>query len=146
LEAVRDRAKEIPNLISPHLGDRVSASWTAASAVSARPAPGDRSSAGDKPASSAIVALPLGGRVKVDPWNDQLHLLKSKPVGTVAEGENTPFQVTPFMFYLTRAENSHAAPAAVSADAAAQMDALPKPQIPQEARPGLPTPDPPQKP
>ena len=146
LEAVRDRAKEIPNLISPHLGDRVSASWTAASAVSARPAPGDRSSAGDKPAASAIVALPLGGRVKVDPWNDQLHLLKSKPVGTVAEGENTPFQVTPFMFYLTRAENSHAAPAAVSADAAAQMDALPKPQIPQEARPGLPTPDPPQKP
>src|SRR5215469_9353079 len=146
LEAVRNRAKEIPNLISPHLGDRVSASWTAASAVSAAPASGDKSSAGDKPAASAVVALPLGGRVKVDPWNDQLHLLKSKPVGTVAEGENTPFQVTPFMFYLTRAENSHSAPAAISADAAAQMDAPPKPQIPREARPGLPTPDPPQKP
>jgi Peptidase family M48 len=154
LDAVRSRAKEIPNLISPHLGDRVSASWTAASAVSAAPATGDKSSASDKPttppeqkpAAKAIVALPLGGRIKVDPWNDQLHMLKSKPVGTVAEAENTPFQITPFMFYLTRAENSQSAPAAISADAAAQMDAPPKPQIRQEAQPGLPTPDPPQKP
>jgi hypothetical protein len=128
LEAVRNRAKEIPNLISPHLGDRVSASWTAASALSAAPASGDRSSAGDKPGANAIVALPLGGRVKVDPWNDQLHLLKSTPVGTVAEGENTPLQITPFMLYLTRVENSHSAPAAISADAAAQMDAPPKSQ------------------
>ena len=146
LEAVRNRAKEIPNLISPHLGDRVSASWTPASPVSAAPASGEKSSAGDKPAANTIVALPLGGRIKVDPWNDQLHLLKSKPVGTVAEGENTPFQITPFMFYLTRVENSHSPRPAISADAAAQMDAPPKPQIRQEAQPGLPTPDPPQKP
>lgn len=146
LEAVRNRAKEIPNLISPHLGDRVAASSTAASAVSAAPESGDNSSAGDKPAANAIVALPLGGRVKVDPWNDQLHLLKSKPIGTVAEGENTPFQITPFMFYLTRVGNSQSAPSAISADAATQMDAPPKPQIRQEAQPGLPTPDPPQKP
>lgn len=146
LEAVRNRAKEIPNLISPHLGDRVSASWTAASAMSDAPASAEKSSAGDKPAANPIVALPLGGRVKVDPWNDQLHLLKSKPVGTVAEGENTPFQITPFMFYLTRVGNSQSGPAAISADAAAPMDAPPKPQIRQEAQPGLPTPDPPQKP
>jgi len=154
LEAVRDRAREIPNLISPHLGDRISASQTAASAVSAAPASRDKSSAGDKPATppeekpvaNAIVALPLGGRIKVDPWNDQLHLLKSKPVGTVAEGENTPFQITPFMLYLTRVGNSQSAPAAISADAAAQMDAPPKPQIRQDAQPGLPTPDPQQKP
>lgn len=154
LEAVRNRAREIPNLISPHLGDRVSATWTAASAVSATPASGDNPSAGDKsatppeekPVANAIVALPLGGRIKVDPWNDQLHLLKSKPVGTVAEGENTPFQITPFMFYLTRVGNSPSAPAAISADAAAQMDAPPKPQIRQDAQPGLPTPDPQQKP
>ena len=32
LDAARSRAKEIPNLISPHLGDSVSAGWTAASA------------------------------------------------------------------------------------------------------------------
>src|SRR6266699_862608 len=151
LDAARSRAKEIPNLISPHLGDSVSAGWTAASA---RPAPADKSSASDKPATppeekpaaNAIVALPLGGRVKVDPWNDQLRMLKSKPVGTVAEGENAPFQITPFMFYLTRlVENAPASPAP-GTEAAPQMDAPPKPQIRQEELPGLPRPDPPQKP
>jgi len=150
LDAARSRAKEIPNLISPHLGDSVSAGWTAASA---RPAPADKSSASDKPATppeekpaaNAIVALPLGGRVKVDPWNDQLRMLKSKPVGT-AEGENTPFQITPFMFYLTRlVENAPASPAP-GTEAATQMDAPPKPQIRQEELPGLPRPDSPQKP
>ena len=152
LEAVRSRAKEIPNLISPHLGDRVSASGTTASAVPTAAA-GGKSSASDKPATApeerpaanVIVALPLGGRIKLDPWNDQLRMLKSKPVGTVAEGENTPFQITPFMFYLTRVvENAPAAPT-VGTEAAAQ-EAAAKPQIRQEALPGLPTPDPPQKP
>jgi hypothetical protein len=96
LQALRNRAKAIPNLISPHLGDRVSASWTVVSAVFSAPA-GDEKAAG-----KAIVALPLGGRIKVDPWNDQLRLLKSKPVGTVAEAEKMPFEITPFFFYLTR--------------------------------------------
>ncbi len=149
LEAMRDRSKEIPNLISPHLGDRVSAGWTAASVVSAAPTGNaDKPAAPqEKPAANVIAALPLGGRIKVDPWNDQLHMLKSKPVGMVAEAENTPFQITPFMFYLTRAENIAPAPAAPGAgvQAAAQMDAPPKPQIRQEALPGLPGPDP-QKP
>jgi len=49
-----------------------------------------------------IAALPIGGRVKLDVWNDRLDLIKSKPVGTVAEREKMPFEVTPFMPYLTR--------------------------------------------
>src|SRR5690242_11340668 len=108
LQAVRGRAKEIPNLISPHLGDRVSANWAVASAVFAGQ-PGvdkDKDASGDKAAApaeekvdkNAIAALPLGGRIKVDPWNDQLRMLKSKPVGMVGDAENTPFQITPFMF------------------------------------------------
>jgi hypothetical protein len=40
--------------------------------------------------------------VKLDPWFDNLALLKSKPVGLVAEREKMPFEVTPFMPYLTR--------------------------------------------
>src|SRR5271155_628338 len=94
--ALRKWSKEIPNLISPHLGDRVTTSWAVAYAVfSERPSDA-------KPGANAIAALPLGGRIKVDPWNDQLRMLKSKPVGTVAEDENLPFQITPFVFYLTR--------------------------------------------
>jgi len=55
-----------------------------------------------------ITALPIGGRVKLDPWNDRLELIKSKPIGAVAEREKMPFEVTPFMPYLMRygAENA----------------------------------------
>lgn len=157
LQAVRSRAKEIPNLISPHLGDRVSANWAVASAVFAGQ-PGadkdkDKDASGDKSEAPAeekfdknvIAALPLGGRIKIDPWNDQLRMLKSRPVGTVAEAENTPFQITPFMFYLTRVTDNSPAPimaaAAPGVEAAAQMDAPPKPEIRQDL-PGLPAPEP----
>src|SRR6266446_2094891 len=113
LQALKNRAKEIPNLISPHLGDRVSTSWTIVAAVfSAQP-----SNADAKPAANVIAALPLGGRIKVDPWNDQLRMLKSKPVGTVTESEKVPFEVTPFVLYLTRQgeHSSTEAPSAVAA-------------------------------
>jgi len=96
LMALKKYSKEIPSLISPHLGDRVTSSWAIAYAVFS-PQPSDA-----KPAANTIAALPLGGRIKVDPWNDQLRMLKSTPVGTVAEDENIPFQITPFVFYLTR--------------------------------------------
>jgi hypothetical protein len=55
-----------------------------------------------KPNPQLVAALPIGGRVKLDPWVDRLDLLKSKPVGAVAEREKMPFEVTPFMPYLTR--------------------------------------------
>ncbi|OLC95408.1 MAG: hypothetical protein AUH86_12080 [Acidobacteria bacterium 13_1_40CM_4_58_4] len=131
LRALKSRAKEIPNLISPHLGDRVSTSWSIASAVFAaqsseeKPEGGEKPAPNDKPTANAIAALPLGGRIKVDSWNDQLRMLKSKPVGNVAEAENTPFQITPFMFYLTRqgANLPTANPGAV----AAKLDTETKP-------------------
>src|SRR5437870_8772203 len=62
-----------------------------------------------------IAALPIGGRVKVDPWNDKLEMIKSKPVGTVAEREKMPFEVTPFMPYLTRYGSEATKPIAASA-------------------------------
>src|SRR5438094_6480438 len=98
LQALTSRAKEIPNLISPHLGDSVSTSLTGlASAFPAQP-----SSAEPKPRPNGIAALPLGGRIKVDPWNDHLRMLKSKPAGTLAESERMPFDVSPVLLYLTR--------------------------------------------
>ncbi len=121
LQALKNRSKEIPNLISPHLGDRVSTSWTVVAAVfSAQPSDGDA-----KPAGNVIAALPLGGRIKVDPWNDELRMLKSKPAGAVAESEKMPFEVTPFVLYLTR-QGDHSSTEAPSA-VAAKSDSEPKP-------------------
>jgi hypothetical protein len=105
MNALDTRQKDIPNLISPHLGDRVPTNMTVATAA---PAAAPAASADPKAAaSSPIVALPLGGRVKMDPWSDKLEMLKAKPVGTVAEREKMPFEVTPFMLYLTRQGNSN---------------------------------------
>jgi peptidase M48-like protein len=125
LQVLKNRAKEIPNLISPHLGDRVSTSWSIASAVFATQAPQEKPADSEKPTASVIAALPLGGRIKVDPWNDQLRMLKSKPVGTVAEAENTPFQITPFMLYLTRQGDNP--PAETPGAEAAKLDTDTKP-------------------
>jgi hypothetical protein len=84
------RAKEIPNLISPRLGN----------SVLARPAVEAQSNSNPQP--NQIVALPLGGRVKLDPWDDKLEMLKSKQAGSISEREKMPFEVTPFMPYLVR--------------------------------------------
>src|SRR6266436_5724438 len=105
LTALETRSKEIPNLISPHLGNRVLVGGNLKSST-----PVDQ-----KQNPQMIAALPIGGRVKVDPWNDRLDLIKSKPVGAVAEREKMPFEVTPFMPYLIRYGADVAKPIAASA-------------------------------
>jgi hypothetical protein len=112
LQALKNRSKEIPDLISPHLGDRVPTNWTLASAT---PSAESLPESGNRPPDNTIVALPLGGRIKVNPWNDQLRMLKSKPAGMVAESEKMPFQITPFLFYLTRDSSSVEGKGAVAA-------------------------------
>jgi hypothetical protein len=109
MNALETRQRDIPNLISPHLGDRVPTNMTMASAAPMAQPPAAAAPPADdkKPAANQIVALPLGGRVKMDPWSDKLEMLKSKPVGTVAEREKMPFEVTPFMLYLTRQTNTN---------------------------------------
>lgn len=121
LQALKNRSKEIPNLISPHLGDRLATSWTIVAAVFS----GESTDSDAKPAANVIAALPLGGRIKVDPWTDQLRMLKSKPVGTVADSEKMPFEVTPFVVYLTR-QGNQSAPESVGA-ISAKADPEPKP-------------------
>jgi hypothetical protein len=53
-----------------------------------------------------IAALPLGGRIKLDPWTDQVEMAKAKPVALVSAKEKMPFEITPFFPYLTRV-NGH---------------------------------------
>jgi hypothetical protein len=123
LSALETRQKEVPNLISAHLGNRVPVIADLKSTTPVDP----------KTNPQMIAALPIGGRVKIDPWNDQLTLIKSKPVGTVAEREKMPFEVTPFMPYLTRfGADTTAKPIAASAAAPVQD---PKPGDPPPANP-----------
>jgi len=90
-QTLNNRAKQIPNLISPHLGNRVSVD-TGTQTASVPPE-------AENP--NQLVALPLGSRIKVDPWSGRIEMLKSKPVASIAEWEKMPFEVTPFLPYLT---------------------------------------------
>jgi hypothetical protein len=49
-----------------------------------------------------VAALPLGGRVKLDPWSNRVELLKTKAVPLTSAREKMPFEVTPFYPFLTR--------------------------------------------
>jgi hypothetical protein len=104
VQVLQTRSKEIPNLISPHLGDRVPITWAGSNnlAAAAEATQGVQNPQSSQNGNVIFAALPLGGRLKFDPWNDQVELLKAKPVGTVAEREKMPFEITPFILYLTR--------------------------------------------
>ena len=101
LKAVRAEAPELKNLIRPHLGDSLlNGNATRMSSLMTS------SPQFDPKKPDQIAALPLGGRVKVDPWNNQLELIKTKPVAITSAAEKMPFEVTPFFPFLTRLGSS----------------------------------------
>jgi len=65
-----------------------------------------------------IAALPLGGRVKVNPWDDKAEMVKTAPVAITSARDKMPFEVTPFFPRLAR-YGATAAPAAAPATSAA---------------------------
>ncbi|MFZ0825322.1 MAG: M48 family metalloprotease [Terriglobales bacterium] len=97
LKAVQARAPELKNLIRPHLGDSLlnGNATKMSSLMTASPQ-------FDPKKTDQVAALPLGGRVKVDPWNNQIELIKTKPVAFTTASEKMPFEVTPFFPFLTR--------------------------------------------
>jgi hypothetical protein len=117
VQVLHNRSKDIPNLISPHLGDSVLTSWIITSAT-----PSEQLAA-TKPAANVIAALPVGGRIKIEPWNDQLRMIKSKPGGTVPEYEKMPFEVTPFALNLTRQGDSSSTGSGGAVSAKSEADA-----------------------
>jgi len=97
LKALQQKAPDLRSLIRPHLGNslaggksiRMSTLLAAAPALDARRI-------------DQIAALPLGGRIKVDPWSDRVELAKAKQVALTSAREKMPFEITPFFPYLTR--------------------------------------------
>jgi Peptidase family M48 len=49
-----------------------------------------------------IAALPLGGRVKLNPWDNHVELIKTTPVAITSGRGKMPLEVTPFFPRLTR--------------------------------------------
>ncbi len=66
-----------------------------------------------------IAALPLGGRVKINPWDDKAEMVKTAPVAITSARDKMPFEVTPFYPRLNRfgAATPNAAPASTGSTA-----------------------------
>lgn len=92
LKQFEQDSQNLRALVAPHLGNRV---YVASQLTSAAPPlqPGNL---------DQIAALPLGARIKLDPWTDEAALIKSKPTPLVSAREKMPLELTPFMPYLTR--------------------------------------------
>jgi hypothetical protein len=97
LKALQARAPELKHLIRPHLGNSLAGGKTMRMSALLNSAPQL-----DMPRIDQIAALPLGGRVKLDPLSNRVELLKAKPVALLSAREKMPFEVTPFFPYLTR--------------------------------------------
>ncbi len=97
LKALQERAPDLPNLIRPHLGNSLAAGKSIRMSALLASAPALEPQRTDQ-----IAALPLGGRIKLDPWTDQVEMAKAKPVALTSAREKMPFEITPFFPYLTR--------------------------------------------
>ena len=98
LSAMQAEAPQLPHLIkgqfgnpidTPGSGVRMSTLATSAPALQARDV-------------KQIAALPLGGRIKLNSWSDQLTIQKTHAVRIMSADEKMPFEVTPMFPYLTR--------------------------------------------
>jgi hypothetical protein len=99
LKQLQARAPELSALLTSHLGNsftddkgqvtRLSALMTSAPSL-------------DESKLDQIAALPLGGRIKLDPWQDHVEMIKAAPVSITSVRDKMPFEVTPFFPRLTR--------------------------------------------
>ena len=118
LKQLDAESKSLPSLINPRLGNRVQfGEQLSATSPNLDPNKLDQ-----------ISALPIGARIKVDPWGDHVALVKAKPVPLLSVREKMPFEVTPFMPFLTRYQSP--SEAAQKADVAKQQNT--QPQAPQQ--------------
>jgi hypothetical protein len=98
LKALAKYGRKVPNLTKANLGE----SLVTDSRVSFMSAVADAAPALELENPQQIVALPLGSRVKLDPWAGQLKFVKAKPPRIYSAKDKLALEVTPFSPYLVR--------------------------------------------
>jgi hypothetical protein len=98
LKALQARSTQLNALLTTHLGNSLgeNGSITRLSALSTQ------GPALDNTKLDQVAALPLGGRVKINPWDDKAEMVKTAPVAITSVRDKMPFEVTPFFPRLTR--------------------------------------------
>lgn len=106
LRELSTRSDEVPHLIKPLLGNRMADTkkdLRMAGLMEIGPELQTRNP-------QQVAALPLGSRVRMNPWNDQLYMMRTHNVALMSAKEKLPFEITPFMLHLTREPNATPAP------------------------------------
>jgi peptidase M48-like protein len=107
LKALQARAPQLNALLTTHLGNPLAEGGT----VTRLAALETQGPALDNTKLDQIAALPLGGRVKINPWDDKAEMVKTAPVAITSARDKMPFEVTPFFPRLNRyGANAAAAP------------------------------------
>jgi hypothetical protein len=114
LKALQLRAPQLSALLTTHLGNPLAENGT----VNRLSALATQGPALDNTKLDQIAALPLGGRVKINPWDDKAEMVKAAPVAITSARDKMPFEVTPFFPRLIRYDAGAAAPAAAPTTAA----------------------------
>ncbi|MGH9511149.1 MAG: M48 family metalloprotease [Terriglobales bacterium] len=109
LKQLQLNAPVLRNLIRPHFGDRLVSGKTTRMAALLSSAPDQEPERTDQ-----IAALPLGARIRVDPWSDRAELIKTTPVALVSPRERMPFEVSPFFPFLKRSSGDESTAATTS--------------------------------
>jgi len=114
LKALQQRAPSLNALLTTHLGNPLATNGT----VNRLSGLATQGPALDNTKLDQIAALPLGGRVKINPWNDKAEMVKTAPVAITSARDKMPFEVTPFFPRLVRYGSGANAPAAAPTTAA----------------------------
>ena len=98
LKALQGRVASLPNLVLANLGNQFASETNIRQLEEmAKKAP-----AGEQNKTEQLAALPLGSRVKLDVWTNQISLLKAAAPTVLASRDTMPFEVTPAAIHLTR--------------------------------------------
>jgi len=109
LKSLQAHATSLNALLTTHLGNPLGE----AGQISRLSALATLGPALDNNKLDQIAALPLGGRVKINPWDDKAEMVKTAPVAITSPRDKMPFEVTPFFPRLARySAGSTAQPAA----------------------------------
>jgi len=119
LKALQTKAPQLSALLTTHLGNALAEGGT----VNRLTALASQGPALDLNKLDQIAALPLGGRVKINPWDDKAEMVKTAPVAITSARDKMPFEVTPFYPRLARFGAGVPAPAAAPTTAAANTGA-----------------------
>jgi hypothetical protein len=113
LKALQQRAPALNALLTTHLGNPLATNGT----VNRLSALATQGPVLENTKLDQIAALPLGGRVKVNPWDNRAEMVKTAPVAITSARDKMPFEVTPFFPRLAR-YGANAATAASPANTA----------------------------